>query len=127
MDREVGEIGWPAYCKLRQYAAANILTLGQRAKREREFRQEGTVLKSIILIVAAILCSACGHTSAVHGEELNYKRIEYFETVFQPVSTACDRAGGFMIYEDARHAAGRHIGLSYIEMRLAVARGCAGI
>lgn len=80
-------------------------------------------MKYVVLIGAMVLCSACGHTSGLQSEELQYKRIEYFETVFQPATAACDRAGGFMIFEDAR----RGSGLSYNEMRLAVARGCAGI
>ncbi len=80
-------------------------------------------MRYLVLIAAMSLCSACGHTSGIQNEELQYKRIEYFETVFQPASAACDRAGGFMIFEDPR----RDNALSYYEMRLAVARGCAGI
>ena len=80
-------------------------------------------MRYVFLIGAILLCSACGHTSGIQHDELQYKRIEYFETVFQPASAACDRAGGFMIFEDPR----RGSALSYNEMRLAVARGCAGL
>ncbi len=84
-------------------------------------------MRYAILLSAMILCSACGHTSGIKSEELQYKRIEYFETVFQPASLACDRAGGFMIFEEAGTGSSRDAGLSYTDMRLAVARGCAGI
>lgn len=84
-------------------------------------------MRYTVLIGAMILCSACGHTSGLQSEELQYKRIDYFETVFQPASVACHRAGGFMIFEDTRRSSGRHADLSYNDMRMAVARGCAGI
>jgi hypothetical protein len=59
-------------------------------------------------------------------EDRQYKRIEYLETVFLPASQACNRAGGFMIFEDPSKYGKRPADLSYADMRIAVARGCAG-
>ena len=84
-------------------------------------------MRYAFLLGAMILCSACGHTSGFQSEEYQYKRAEYLETVFLPATAACDRAGGFMIFEDPRRGNVRNDGLTYNEMRLAVARGCAGI
>lgn len=84
-------------------------------------------MKIFSLLVALMMCSACVQMSDLEQEERDYRRVEYFQTVFLPVSQACSRAGGFMIFEDTARNSSRHYDLSYTDMKIAVARGCAGI
>ena len=81
-------------------------------------------MKYLIALGVMMTCTACVHTSEADREKLEYERVEYFETVFQPATQACRRAGGFMVYEDPAH---KRAGPSYADMRTALARGCAGI
>lgn len=85
------------------------------------------MIRFLMTIGALSLCSACVHTADYRSEDADYTRVEYLETVFQPASEACRRAGGFMIFEDPADPATRLARLSYSDMRLAMARGCAGI
>ena len=84
-------------------------------------------MKFVVALGAILACTACTHLSGVDGLEHEMRRIEYLETVFLPATKACDRAGGFMIFEDPTDAAGAPGRLSYTDMRLAMARGCGGI
>ncbi len=81
--------------------------------------------KFLIAISLLLVGAGCAHTG--DRDDVEFTRIEYFETVFLPASEACRRAGGFMIFEDPTDTAGRIGALSYPDMRLAMARGCAGI
>ena len=85
------------------------------------------MMKLVVALGALLACSACSTISGVDGQEVEYRRIEYLETVFLPATRACDRAGGFMIFEDPADALRTPAGLSYADMRLAIARGCGGI
>jgi hypothetical protein len=80
--------------------------------------------KFLVTMGVLMVCAGCAHTGDREG--LEYTRVEYFETVFQPASEACSRAGGFMIFEDPSDMVSRNPRLSYADMRLAIARGCAG-
>ena len=81
-------------------------------------------MKYLVALGVMMTCTACVHTSELDREKLEYDRVEYFETVFQPATQACRKAGGFMVFEDPAH---QRAGLSYADMRTAMARGCAGI
>jgi hypothetical protein len=83
--------------------------------------------KFLITTGVLLLCAGCAHTGDYGREGVKYQRVEYFETVFLPASEACRKAGGFMIFEDPTDSAGGRSALSYPDMRLAIARGCAGI
>jgi hypothetical protein len=82
--------------------------------------------KFLVAMGLLAVCTGCASTGDRDREELEFTRVEYFETVFLPASEACRRAGGFMIFEDPNDTASRHQRLSYTDMRLAIARGCAG-
>jgi hypothetical protein len=81
----------------------------------------------LVTISILVACSGCAHTGDNGGEDAQYHRVEYFETVFRPASEAYRKAGGFMIFEDPNETAGRYPTMSYSDMRLAIARGCGGI
>jgi hypothetical protein len=81
----------------------------------------------LIAISILLVGSGCAYTGDRDRNDVEFTRIEYFETVFLPASEACRRAGGFMIFEDPTDTAVRGGALSYPDMRLAMARGCAGI
>ena len=81
-------------------------------------------MKYLFALGVMMACTACVHTSEADREQLEYERVEYFETVYLPATQACRRAGGFMVLEDPDY--GRS-GLSYADMRMAMARGCSGI
>jgi len=83
-------------------------------------------MRAISFLGVLLFCAACAPTTALEQEERDYRRIEYRETVFLPASRACSRAGGFMILEDLMRSGYRPETLTYNEMRLAIARGCAG-
>ena len=83
--------------------------------------------KFLITTSILLICAGCAHTGDYGREDAKYQRMEYFETVFLPASEACRKAGGFMIFEDPTDAVGGRAPLSYPDMRLAMARGCAGI
>ena len=83
--------------------------------------------KFLIATGVILLCAGCAHTGDHGRENAKYQRVEYFETVFLPASEACRKAGGFMIFEDPTDAVDTPSGLSYPDMRLAIARGCGGI
>ena len=78
------------------------------------------------LLAALMICSGCAQTTGIDREDRQYKRIEYLETVYLPASQACSKAGGFMIFDDPAGYGKRPVDLSYADMRIAVARGCAG-
>jgi hypothetical protein len=82
------------------------------------------MMKYFIALGVMMACTACVHTTEAEREEQEFTRVEYYETVFQPASRACRRAGGFMIYEDPTPT---RAGMSYADMRMAMARGCSGI
>lgn len=84
-------------------------------------------MRIIAYLAALLACTACVHQPGLDGDSLEYRRVDYFETVFLPASQACERAGGFMIFDGPPETTTRHTGLSYADMRIAVARGCAGI
>lgn len=84
-------------------------------------------MRHVYLLGVVLVCAACAPTSELERESREYQRIDYFESVFLPVSRACYRAGGFMIFEDTARAPARYDNLSYSDMRMAVMRGCAGI
>jgi hypothetical protein len=84
------------------------------------------MIRFLAIVSVLMVCSGCAHNGGRGGEDIQYLRVEYFETVFQPASEACRKAGGFMIFEDLSDGSGRNARLSYADMRLAVARGCAG-
>ena len=81
-------------------------------------------MKYVLALGVMMACTACVHTTEAEREQLEYDRMEYFETVFQPATQACRKAGGFMIFEDP---ARKRAGLSYADMRMAMSRGCSGI
>ncbi len=83
--------------------------------------------KFLIATGVILLCAGCAHTGDHGRENAKYQRVDYFETVFLPASEACRKAGGFMIFEDPTDAVDSPSGLSYPDMRLAIARGCGGI
>ncbi len=82
--------------------------------------------KFLVTIGILVVCTGCAHTGDHGREDAQYQRVEYFETVFLPASEACQKAGGFMIFEDPSDTAGRYPTMSYADMRLAIARGCGG-
>ena len=84
-------------------------------------------MRLLYILAALLVCTACANTNQFAAEEHEYKRIEYYEAVFLPASQQCSRAGGFMIFEDAFPRQNETGGLSYGDMRMAVARGCGGI
>ena len=84
-------------------------------------------MRHFYILATLLVCTACANNNQFNAEELEYKRIEYYETVFLPASQQCSRAGGFMIFEDAFRRQNETAGLSYGDMRMAVARGCGGI
>ena len=85
------------------------------------------MMRIIVQLSVLLACTACVHTTDVSSEALEYRRVDYFEAVFLPASQACNRAGGFMIFDGSADGNARLSGLSYADMRMAVARGCAGI
>lgn len=84
-------------------------------------------MRNFFIVGAVFICAACAQTTEIEREQREYQRIDYYETVFRPMSDACGRAGGFLIFEDTAGNSTRHADLSYADMRMAVFRGCSGI
>jgi hypothetical protein len=83
-------------------------------------------MKPVILIAVLVACAACAPNGELTQANREYQRIDYYESVFAPMASACDSAGGFLIFEDTTRHSTRHKDLSYSDMRMAVMRGCAG-
>lgn len=83
-------------------------------------------MKQVLLITALAACGACAQSDDLLQVDRNYQRIDYYESVFAPMASACNSAGGFLIFEDTTTNSTRHKDLSYSDMRMAVMRGCAG-
>lgn len=83
-------------------------------------------MKVFLPIVALALSAACTHSGDISQVDREYQRIDYYESTFAPMASACNSAGGFLIFEDTSRNSTRHDDLSYSDMRMAVMRGCAG-
>ena len=83
-------------------------------------------MKVIPLLIILLVCTACAQTSGFDRDDREYKRIDYMEAVFLPVTRACRRAGGYMVFEDMSRNSIRPAHLTYTDMRKAVSKGCAG-
>ena len=83
-------------------------------------------MRHTLLIAALAVCGACAQSGDVTQTNREYQRIDYYESVFAPMASACSSAGGFLIFEDTSSSSTRHKDLSYGDMRMAVMRGCAG-
>ena len=78
------------------------------------------------ILMALLLCAACAQTSNSQRADPEYRRVDYYQSVYLPMSQACDRAGGYMMFEGASRYNSRDEDLSYSDMRKAVLRGCLG-
>lgn len=83
-------------------------------------------MKIVTTMLVLLACTACAHTDRLDRDDRLYRQFEYRETVYMPATEACERMGGFMIFEDPGGHVGNPDRLTYADMRLAVARGCAG-
>ena len=84
-------------------------------------------MRVFLPIAALALCADCTHSGDISQVDRKYQRVDYYESTFAPMASACNSAGGFLIYEDTSSHSTRHEDLSYSDMRMAVMRGCAGI
>lgn len=83
-------------------------------------------MKPLMSILVLIFCTACAPVPVQDLEEREYQRVDYYQSVFEPMAQACLNAGGFMVFEDQSWKTPRHGDLTYADMRLAVMRGCSG-
>lgn len=83
-------------------------------------------MKYLLPVAALAACAACAPAGDLTHADREYQRVDYYESVFAPLASACNSAGGFLVFEDTVRNSSRHEDLSYSDMRMAVMRGCAG-
>ena len=83
-------------------------------------------MKTLMSFLVLLICTACAPVPVQDLEEREYQRVDYYQSVFEPMAHACLNAGGFMVFEDQEWRTPRQSDLSYADMRLAVMRGCSG-
>jgi hypothetical protein len=55
-------------------------------------------MKVFLPTAALALCAACTHSGDISQVDRKYQRVDYYESTFAPMASACNSAGGFLIY-----------------------------